>query len=256
MKAFKRKWLLTVLALQVAAMFLLPGMVCAGMWVGVQAGLNYTPNTNLQERIDGHFERTYENVKFDNNFLGGLTLGYDFNDSGLGGRTWPAWMKYFSLALDSTYENMSFKHQGVKIEVKGNFDVAARHTTGITPSGTIRLIYLTPMIIGKVGFIPNAEMPFGRLQPYVGAGAGIVFSNPEVSGLETEERNKVDMSVLLESGLRYMLFRNVSLDAALRFRVIPTQFGNSYNAYGDTAKVNLDLSPVFFNALLRVSYHF
>jgi len=257
MIAIKGKWLLAVLALPMVAMLLLPGVVWGGMWVGVQAGLNYTPNANIVQKPYLAEQRTYENVKFDVNFLGGLTIGYDFINEGFFGRTWPAWMKYFSLVLDSTYENISFQHKWVTVAVLGNgFSTTYQRVSELSPSGNISMLSLTPMIIGKYGFIPNAEIPFGRLQPYVGVGAGIVISNPVVSGLTTRVENKVDMSLVVESGLRYMLLRNVSLDAAFRYRIIPSQFGNSYIAPGNTEKIDLDFNPELYSAILRVSYHF
>ena len=256
MTALKAKWLIAFLALPMTAMLLLPGVVWGGMWVGVQAGMNYIPNANILQREDLELQRTYENVKFDVNFLGGLTVGYDFVNEGFWGQAWPAWMKYFSLILDSTYENIRFQRQWVTVAYQGTTDSPYQRVSELSPSGNISMFSLTPMIVGKYGFIPNAEIPFGRLQPYVGVGAGIVISNPEVSGLTTLERNKVDMSLLVESGLRYMLLRNVSLDAAFRYRIIPTWFGNSYNAPGDTRKINMDFNPELYSAVLRVSYHF
>ena len=256
MIALKGKWLLAILALPMAAMLLLPGVVWGGMCVGVQAGLNYIPNANILQREDFELQRNYENVKFDVNFLGGLTVGYDFVNEGFLGRAWPAWMKYFSLVLYSTYEKISFQHQWVTVALQGTPVSPYQRVSELSRSGNISMFSLTPMIIGKYGFIPNAEIPFGRLQPYVGVGAGLVISNPEMSGLTTLERNKVDMSLVVESGLRYMLLRNVSLDAAFRYRIIPTWFGNSYNAPGDTRKINLDFNPELYSAILRVSYHF
>jgi len=256
MIAFKGKWLLAILAMPMAAMLLLPGVVLGGMWVGTQAGLNYISNTNILQREDSELQRTYENVKFDVNFLGGLTVGYDFNNEGFWGSDWPVWMKYFSIVLDSTFENIRFQHQWVTVAYQGTPVSPYQRVSEFSPSGNISMFSLTPMIIGKYGFIPNAEIPFGRLQPYVGVRAGIVISNPEVSGFTTLERNKLDMSMAVESGLRYMLLRNVSLDAAFRYRIIPTWFGNSYHAPGDTRKINLDFDPKLYSAILRVSYHF
>ena len=86
MIALKGKWLLAILALPMAAMLLLPGVVWGGMCVGVQAGLNYIPNANILQREDFELQRNYENVKFDVNFLGGLTVGYDFVNEGFLGR--------------------------------------------------------------------------------------------------------------------------------------------------------------------------
>jgi len=256
MITFKRKWLLAVLALPMVAMLMLPEMGWGGMWLGVQAGPGYNPSKDIVQRTELDFGRTYENVKFDHSFLGGLTLGYDFVNEGFLGSTWPSWMKYFSLVLDSTYENISFQHQLVTVAVQGNLAIPPQRLLDVSPSGNISMLSLAPMIIGKYGFIPNAEIPFGRLQPYLGVGAGILISNPEISGLTTEERNKLDMSVLVEGGLRYMLLRNVSLDAALRYRMIVTNFGNSFSAPGNTQKIDLDWDPEFFNAILRLSYHF
>ncbi len=237
MIVLKEKCLLAVLVLPIAAMLLLPEVVCGGIWAGVQVGPGYIRDTNIVQRTDLENERTYENIKFDINFLGGLTVGYDFVNEGFLGRAWPTWMKHFSLVLDSTYENVSFQHQLVTVVVKGNLVTPHQSFSGFSPSGTISMFSLTPMIIGKCGFIPSAEIPFGRLQPYVGVGAGILISNPEISGLTTMERNKLDMSVVVESGLRYMLLRNVSLDAAFRYRMVPTSFGNSYTAPEITARL-------------------
>lgn len=256
MIAFKGKWLLAILTLPMAAMLLLPGVVWGGMCMGVQAGLNYIPNANILQREDLEVQRNYENVKFDVNFLGGLTVGYDFVNEGFLDRGWPAWMEYFSLVLDSTYKNIRFEHQWVTVACQGTPSSPYKRISELSRKGNISMFSLTPMIIGKYGFIPNAAVPFGRLQPYVGVGAGIIISNPEVSGFTTLERNKVDISLMVESGLRYMLLRNVSLDAAFRYRIIPTWFGNSYNAPGDTRKINLDFNPELYSAILRVSYHF
>jgi hypothetical protein len=255
MMASRGKWLLVILALPIGMMFLLPGVVRGGMWVGVQTGPTYCATADVGERswAGAGTEKTYKDVKFDVNFLGGLVVGYDFVHEGFLGRAWPSWMKYFSLVLDATYENMSFQHQGVIVEVKGKSTVS-----GFFPSGTFTMFSVVPMLIGKYGFIPNAEMPFGRLQPYVGVGAGIIISNSEVSNLITRERNKLDVPLVMETGLRYMLSRNVSLDAAFRYRIIPTAFGNSYEIPGDMShnKIDLDFKPELYNAILRVSYHF
>jgi len=235
-----------VLCLQVAAVLLLPGAAQGGMWLGAQAGTNYIPNTNIVQKESPGLQRTYEDVAFDANFSGGLTLGYDFVNKGFGGNVWPDWMKYLSLVLDLTYEDIGFKHQWVK----------TGSGVELTPCGNVRMLTITPMIIGKYGFMPNAEMPFGRLQPYVGLGPGLIISNPEVSGLIVRGSNKVDMTLVFESGLRYMLLRNVSLDAAFRYRTINTEFGHSYDALGADGKIDLDFDPKLYSFIFRVAYHF
>lgn len=85
----KRKCLLTVLVLSIAAGFLSPATVWGGVWVGVQGGLKYTSSSNIDYRSDIDLEKTYEGVKFDSHFLGGMMLGYDFVQEGALGRAWP-----------------------------------------------------------------------------------------------------------------------------------------------------------------------
>jgi len=237
---------LAVLCLQMAAVLLLPGAARGGIWLGAQAGLHYIPDTNIVQKESPGFQRTYENVTFDTNFSGGLTLGYDFVNKGFGGNVWPDWMKHVSLVLDLTYEDIGFKHQWVN----------TGSGVELTPCGNVRMFTITPMIIGKYGFIPDAEMPFGRLQPYVGFGPGVIISNSDVSGLTVRGSNKVDMALVVESGLRYMLSRNVSLDAAFRYRTITTEFGHSYDAPGADEKIDLDFDPKLYSVIFRVAYHF
>lgn len=223
----------------------------ARMWVGLQAGPNYQANADIVQRVSGNPTITYENVKFQTNFLGGLTIGYDFVNEGFLGRPWPAWMKYFSVALDLTYNNVTFPLQRVTADIEGLGKLKANF-----PSGIIRMFTLVPLIIGKYGFFPDPEVPFGRLQPYLGVGVGLVITDPALEGFTTRERHKADAVFLLETGLRYMMLRNVSLDAAFRYRLIFTKFGNSYKFPGGPDKINLDWTAHLFNAIFRVAYHF
>ena len=257
MRTLKRKCLLTVLVLSIAAGFLSPATVWGGVWVGLQGGLKYASSSNIDYRSDIDLEKTYEGVKFDSHFLGGMMLGYDFVREGALGRAWPSWMKYFSIALDATYETFIFQRQLRRVAWKGNYAILPRYESEITPDGSISMILLTPMIIGRYGFLTSEEIPSGRVQPYLGVGAGVILSNPRVDGFETREKNKLDMSVLFEGGMRFMVVRNVSLDAAFRYRIVPTQFGNCYNLPGGNTNINIDIdNPVFYDALLRLSYHF
>lgn len=203
-------------------------------------------------------ERTYLNVKFDHNYFGGLTIGYDFVDRGLWGRGWPSWMRYVGLALDATYENVHFRAQAVNVSVEHAFgNVPPHYERGLSPSGDITMFHISPMIIGKNRFLATEEIPSGRLEPYFGFGLGLVISNLTVDNMETQEKNKLDLSLLGEGGMRFMLSSNLSLDAAVRYRIIPTQFGTTCNYVGEDKQVNIDIrNPQFFNFLLRLSYHF
>ncbi len=41
--------------------------------------------------------------------MGGVTVGYDFVNAGFGGYAYPDWMKYFSFAVDFTYNRLTIQ---------------------------------------------------------------------------------------------------------------------------------------------------
>jgi outer membrane protein W len=253
----KRKWLRPAFVLSMAVGLLLPQVVWGGMWAGVQGGWIFPANSNILQRNLFDYERTYENCKFDSNVFGGVTIGYDFVKEGFLGRAWPGWMKYFSLVVDATYEDVHFKHQPVRIGVKGNLLVPPHYESGISPGGGISMIHINPMIVGRYGIFTSPEISSGRLQPYVGVGPGLVISNLNVDGWDNNQTNKLDMSVLFEGGLRFMVLRNVSVDAAVRYRLVPTQFGSDSYDTSNQQEYSVDINnPRFFYGLVRLSYHF
>ena len=41
--------------------------------------------------------------------IGGAIIGYDFVNAGFGAYAWPDWMKYFSFAMDFTYNRLTIQ---------------------------------------------------------------------------------------------------------------------------------------------------
>jgi len=214
------------------ALVMVPAAAQARMWVGAQLGANFVASTDVDVNIAGVGVETARNVRVDPSVIGGLTLGYDFVREGFLGYNYPDWMKYFSFASDFTYNRFDL--------LRGD------KTEGYMAVWSF-------LFIGKYGFFPDSEVPFGRLQPYIGVGPGIMFSgiNTNVQG----SQSSVDIALVTEVGLRYMALKNVSLDTAFRYRYgAPSYSFQSTGITDSVSKVSFDAHQ--FSALLRVSYHF
>ena len=113
-KIVKKLYVLAMVLL-VAAVVALPGAAQSAMWVGGELGGNLvgSSNADLKASAPGlNASATASGVAFDNpQVIGGLTVGYDFVNSGFGAYAWPDWMKYFSFATDFTYNRFSIQSQ-------------------------------------------------------------------------------------------------------------------------------------------------
>jgi opacity protein-like surface antigen len=58
-------------------------------------------------------------------------------------------------------------------------------------------------IVGRYGFLPDKDVPFGRLQPYIGIG-------PDVCVLYFQNDSAKNFGLDGEAGLRYMITKNVA----------------------------------------------
>jgi opacity protein-like surface antigen len=244
------------LLLITAVFFTLPGVGGAAMWIGAQGGPNFVADGDIKASFDTHIERL-KYVKTDPSFLGGVTIGYDFVKEGFLGHDWPNWMKYFSLALDLTYNNYSQPAQDVQAVIPRN---PPRNLVTIhIDQANGYILELSLFFIAKYGFLPTPELPFGRLIPYVGVGPGLVFSVVATSNNSVFADNSSDsceLAIFTEAGVRYMVWSNVSLDAAFRYRyVFPSYDRNYESSVGSFYGVGRIIAQSF-GGIFRVNYHF
>jgi opacity protein-like surface antigen len=233
----KKRHYVVCLALLVAALVVMPTAAQSAMWVGGELGGNFITPTLMQvQRAD------CGNTHFSNSVMGGLTVGYDFVNSGFGAYSWPDWMKYFSFATDFTYN---------RLLLNGSNDRWQGINFLIPPSSSItgHEAVLTFLFMAHCGLLPDAEVPAGRIHPYIGVGPGIVFSSLNAGALGLGSASSTAPALVVEPGIRFMALKNVSIDAAFRYRF---------------AKPSYDFDNVTINAvalhqlsfLLRASYHF
>jgi opacity protein-like surface antigen len=81
-------------------------------------------------------------------------------------------------------------------------------------------------LMGRYGFLPDSEVPFGRLQPYVGIGPGLEL----VMGQDDTAKN---IALEVSAGLKYMVLKNFSTFVEYKFSY---QFGVEVNPR--TFKIN------------------
>jgi hypothetical protein len=238
----RRKAAHLCLVVCMTALVALPRVVGAAMWVGGELGGNFTMNTDYNfngQSLDG--------TPMKPSVIGGITLGYDFVNTGFGAYNWPKWMKYFSVVTDFTYNRLSVSH--------GSSGLRSLPPHGATINGYQAVWSF--MLMGRYGFCPDSEVPLGRVQPYIGLGPAIVFSGLNLGSAAPRNfvggglgsSTSTDVALVFESGIRWMCLKNVSLDTAFRFRYSCPEY--TYGPYTLETKVLAQ-----FAFLCRANYHF
>jgi opacity protein-like surface antigen len=225
------------LALLVAALVVMPVAAQSAMWVGGELGGNFITPTLMQ--VNGNDSG---NTKFADSVISGLTVGYDFVNAGFGAYSWPDWMKYFSFGVDFTYNRLLLPSSSSDA---GGINFFLPPGSSITGHEAV----LTFLFMGHYGFLPDSEVPAGRIHPYLGVGPGIVFSSLDLGALGLGTASSTAVALVVEPGIRFMVLKNVSIDTAFRYRLAaPSYDFNNVNIKADA------LNQCSF--LARASYHF
>jgi len=111
-------------------------------------------------------------------------------------------MKYFSFATDFTYNRFDMREQNVDFSV-GNFNFQNAQF----PKVEGYMAAWTFLFMAHYGFLPDSEVPAGRLHPYIGVGPAILFSGLDLGGLGGGNHSAVNVALVTEAGLRFMAFR-------------------------------------------------
>jgi opacity protein-like surface antigen len=229
----------------VVALLALSGVAQSAMWVGAELGGNFQPYPEIS--VNGRGLSTSSQTEIRPSVIGGATIGYDFVNAGFGAYAWPDWMKYFSFAMDITYNRLCIQDAGPGI---GKFFSAGSRWDGYEVAWTF-------LFMAHYGFLRDDVAPSGRINPYLGVGPAIVWTGvsakiPTVGTRQFRQEagdSAMNVALVVEPGIRWVCFKNVSIDTAMRWRYSQP----SYNINNITIKVN-PLNQ--FACLVRANYHF
>jgi opacity protein-like surface antigen len=147
----------------------------------------FTLNNGINSVTSGGGSATLSNNKFAPAVVGGFKFGYFCNR-----------FPYMGLEFETSVNKSSVRNGVVSINrpLQGSTQVSVPNDNWINWSTALHLV-------GRYGFFADKEVPFGRLQPYLGIGPGFVVMYEE---LDSAKNFAIDVM----AGLRYMLTKNVS----------------------------------------------
>ncbi|MBI4962377.1 MAG: hypothetical protein HY913_03800 [Desulfomonile tiedjei] len=199
--------------------------------------------------------------------MGGVKLGTWFVKEGFLGMYYPYWMQYFGFYLDFMMHRLNFRQQsgrsfttisvgGVSVTAPGSFTFSSE---GVAPT-------LAFMFAARYGFLPDSEVPFGRLQPYVAVGPAIMFASQQPTfifndlgvGRDLESQSSAVICLAVEAGLRWMALKNVSIDVSFKYRYAEPSFSYTFLTPITQQRATLTLDPTFhlFSGQIGAAYHF
>lgn len=154
-------------------------------FIGAFAGASMLPDSDWTYEIGGQNYRT-RNLSLDPGVTGGLKLGY-FLES----------LPYFGIEAEGSigYQKQPAQNLSLDRPLGGS-------TVGRLPGQTFLVWTMAFHFVGRYGFYQDREVPFGRLQPYIGIGPGLVM-------IYGEDDSAKNFSLELEAGLRYMFTKNL-----------------------------------------------
>ena len=252
--------LLTVLSL----CLVLSGPAQGEMYVEGYLGGSFA--ANAPDQLSGTWSRVgaagVQTLEFpghiDPAFQGGLKVGTWFVPEGFLGYNYPAWMKYLGFYLDFSYHRLNFGRQHGTNIVPG----VANFTDSFFSEG--QAATLAFMFALRYGFLPDEEVPFGRLQPYLAVGPAIFFSSQRPLlysavpwSYEADSDSSVNVALALEAGLRWMALKNVSLDASFKYRyVCPGYQYTGFDRNGMLMDLSFNPNLNLFSFQVGAAYHF
>ncbi|MBI4642641.1 MAG: outer membrane beta-barrel protein, partial [Deltaproteobacteria bacterium] len=169
---------------------------------------------------------------------------------------------YLGFYLDFSYHRLDLKNQNFNTNINAGGASAFFASTDFKSEGTAATLAF--MFAARYGFLPDSEVPFGRLQPYVAVGPAILFSSqqptisfgPGVFKVDNGSQSSTDIALAVDAGIRYMALKNVSIDASFKYRWANPSYSYIGSLLGIPADYNYQPTYNLFSFQLGAAYHF
>ncbi|MHB8067644.1 MAG: outer membrane protein [Desulfobaccales bacterium] len=219
------------------------------------------PTAAEEPRDPGKFlwaTRSAQGVRVNTSLLLGGKIGYWFTKKSVFGLQMPSWLKYFGFELDVGYQKLHWPDQAVTVSPTNFRQVLYANVTAVS---------VAFLFLARYGFYPDADVPLGRLQPYIGIGPVGFITNSylnigqKLSNAGGDFRcTSGDVGLAVETGLRYMIHPKVSLYAAFRYRYLPQHVSvdDSIFDLAPTTLSNIEMHSTYnmFDLIFGTAYHF
>lgn len=215
----------------------------------------------------GTFEEHHTRGTYLPAVIAGLKVGTWFVPEGFLGAAYPGWLRYFGMYLDFSYHRQNFRYRLGNTLLNGGLD-----NTRNSFESNGNAITLALMFAGRLGFLANSEVPFGRLQPYFAVGPALIITDQKVTlrsktmtpgglvpyGLAPASETAVVPALAVEPGVRWLFNNNISLDLSFKFRWAHPSFTFHYVDPFSATKETFTLHPQYLilSCHLGAAYHF
>ena len=177
-----------------------------GWYVGLYSGISSVPTSDWHYKTPDHtygvptpYPTTALNVGFSNpSPVFGLKVGYYFHK-----------LPWLGLEGDFFWSRPSTYSQTVRLTTPFPPNNVIPGNRARFPGQEINQTTLALHIMGRLGFIKDDEVPFGRIQPYIGIGPGIT----DLAGNADAAKN---LGIDALAGMRYMIRKNLSVFAEFK----------------------------------------
>jgi len=222
-----------------------PRLLNGEFYAGGYLGAAFTPSQNLRYSdgfiLNDGLTRTSQGSatlfsnQFNTSLTGGVKLGYFFHS-----------IPYLGLEGESSVNNSYVNRRSLSTSrpIQGASQVAVPNDFWINWTTALH-------IVGRYGFLPDKEVPFGRLQPYVGIGPAIIVLYEEVDSAK-------NFGIDVMAGVRYMFTKHIGAFVEYKYNhhwgaeieAHPFYLPNGAEGRG-TAQLDFDCHKV----VMGVAYH-